>query len=549
MIRFQQTFGAHTGRIYEFDRDVVTFGRLPDCDVSFDPQADLDASGRHAEARRDGGGSWQIVDVGSRNGTWLNGQRVQRAALSTGDEVEFGMGGPRLKVELPYATSGARVTGPMTPARADQRTAPATPVPHSGEGASEPVRTDHDVDTTAPTMAVQSQPMPVHGGPPQSGGKWETPIEMAAPVGPLGGWPTPKPVPATAPPPAPHAQPQPPPPDGKHYGQKTVGLMIQSAVEQSRQQREQGKSRSTAFIKAIAHEAATSSSRGLKLAVAVLAVLLLLAVAGLVVLVIVNRMETEEARLRDRQLQLQVAQGPAGARIAAAYNGAIYLLVERSTTGEENGLCTAFAVRSDLLATNAHCVVAMERRQATAATYFALPNGGRGEHLAISQMWRHPGYQPEGRHPSADVGIVQIEGAVPVQVSLAGIGQVQHVRVGDEIYVYGFPGDLVDVSSPVATITNGVVGRMVAFDGSGAEFADAQLIQHSAFTSPGTSGSPIFDRDGAVIAVNAGTFRTAQQQQVVGPLGPQSQTVLTESGYKYGVRVDLLSSLLAGLGR
>jgi V8-like Glu-specific endopeptidase len=327
-------------------------------------------------------------------------------------------------------------------------------------------------------------------------------------------------------------------------------MMIQAAVTEARHQhQDEGKPRSTAFIKAIASEAAHSSSRGLKIAVAALALLLVVALVGLVVVLIMNRMEADEGRLRDRQLQQQVAQGPAGARIAAAYNGAIYLLVERSPAGVENGLCTAFAVRHDLLATNAHCVVAMERRQGVGATYFALPNGGRGEHLAISSMWRHPGYQADGEHPSADVGLVQIQGAAPVQVTLAPLARVQQLGPGDEIYVYGFPGDLVNVGSPVATITNGMIGRTVAFDGTGADAQNAQLIQHSAFTSPGTSGSPIFDRDGQVIAVNAGTFRTAQQQQIVGPLGPEAQTVVTESGYKYGVRGDLLASLLAGLGR
>ena len=540
MIRFQQTFGAHTGRIYEFDKDVVTFGRLPDCDVSFDPQADIDASGRHAEARRDGNG-FVIVDVGSRNGTWLNGQRVERALLSSGDELEFGMGGPRLRVELLDASAGGRVTGPMTPAPASQRTAAATPVhPQS-------LQSSHGIDTTAPTMMAPATPAPPMKPPPSTGGGgggWQTPIEMSAPSAPLGGWPAP--VPETQRPPAPQPSAAPP----KHYGQKTVGMMIQAAVAEARHQhQDQGKSRSTAFIKAIASEAAHSSSRGLKIAVAVLALLLLVALGGLVVVLIVNRMEADEGRLRDRQLQQQVAQGPAGARIAAAYNGAIYLLVERSPGGEENGLCTAFAVRADLLATNAHCVVAMERRQGLGATYFALPNGGRGEHLPISSMWRHPGYQPDGAHPSADVGLVQIEGAAPVHVTLAPLSRVQQLGPGDEIYVYGFPGDLVNVSSPVATITNGVIGRTVAFDGTGTDAQSAQLIQHSAFTSPGTSGSPIFDRNGQVIAVNAGTFRTAQQQQVVGPLGPEAQTVLTESGYKYGVRADLLASLLAGLGR
>src|SRR5688572_23597820 len=50
MIRFHQTFGAHTGRSLTFEKDVIRFGRLPDCEMPFDPQADLD---RRASRRRD----------------------------------------------------------------------------------------------------------------------------------------------------------------------------------------------------------------------------------------------------------------------------------------------------------------------------------------------------------------------------------------------------------------------------------------------------------------------------------------------------------------
>lgn len=558
MIRFHQTFGAHTGRVHELDQDVITFGRLPECDVSFDPRADLDASGRHAEVRREGGG-WHVVDVGSRNGTWVNAQRVQRATLTTGDEIEFGLGGPRLKVEIldTAHADGRHVTGPMTPARPGQATAPATAVPPGSRG----------VDASAPTLVAESQPPPR--------GEHGTPVPVSRPPGPMGGWTPPPPTPihghaqqsfpavhtpgsspgvARSSPPAGEwdSQPSTAPGQGQgapKYGQKTVAMMIQSAVDQSRQRKAEGGNRSTAFLKAIATEAATTSSRGLRIAVAVLAFLLLVAVGVLVAVLLLGQEQAEEARRRDQQLQQQVARGPAGARIASAYNGSIYLLVERMPDGQQAGLCTAFAVRPDLLATNAHCVVAMERRQGLGAVYLALPNGARGEGVPILQMWRHPGYLPDAEHPSADVGILQIQGTVPVQVALASMEQVQQMRMGDDIFVYGFPGDLANVTSPVATITNGVIGRMVAWDGSGADFQGAQLIQHSAFTSPGTSGSPIFNQEGVVVAVNAGTFRTAQQQQVVGPLGPHAQTVVTESGYKYGVRIDLLTSLLAGMNR
>ncbi len=101
-IRLHQTFGAHAGRTRDFDQDAITFGRLPTSDVAFDPHADLDASGTHAEIRREAG-VWVVRDAGSRNGTLVGGRAIQRHELADGDEIEFGTGGPRVRVEIAAA--------------------------------------------------------------------------------------------------------------------------------------------------------------------------------------------------------------------------------------------------------------------------------------------------------------------------------------------------------------------------------------------------------------------------------------------------------------
>ena len=98
MIRLRQTKGADNGRELEFEQDLIRIGRMPDSDVNFDPEVDLDASGRHAEIRNEDG-RYLLIDTGSRNGTWLNGQRIKHAALNKGDEIEFGRGGPKLEIE------------------------------------------------------------------------------------------------------------------------------------------------------------------------------------------------------------------------------------------------------------------------------------------------------------------------------------------------------------------------------------------------------------------------------------------------------------------
>ncbi|MGB8330327.1 MAG: FHA domain-containing protein [Polyangiales bacterium] len=97
MIRFRQTKGADAGREFEFDQDLIRIGRMPDSDVNFDPEVDLDASGRHAEIRHEDG-RYLLIDTGSRNGTWLNGERIKHAALHAGDQIELGRGGPELVI-------------------------------------------------------------------------------------------------------------------------------------------------------------------------------------------------------------------------------------------------------------------------------------------------------------------------------------------------------------------------------------------------------------------------------------------------------------------
>jgi hypothetical protein len=61
------------------------------------PLADNFLSGRHSAFEEAEGGRWRVADLGSRNGTFVNGQQTPGAVLSDGDEVR--VGGVRLLVE------------------------------------------------------------------------------------------------------------------------------------------------------------------------------------------------------------------------------------------------------------------------------------------------------------------------------------------------------------------------------------------------------------------------------------------------------------------
>jgi hypothetical protein len=66
--------------------EVVTIGRLPECEVVI---ADKGASRRHAQIRHKDDG-FTLTDLGSTNGTRLNGQMVQSRALADGDRITIG---------------------------------------------------------------------------------------------------------------------------------------------------------------------------------------------------------------------------------------------------------------------------------------------------------------------------------------------------------------------------------------------------------------------------------------------------------------------------
>lgn len=72
---------------YELTKSEIIIGRDPDVDITIPSPI---VSRRHARLTRDGDG-YMIEDLGSSNGTFINGQRVsERKLLRSGDQVRFG---------------------------------------------------------------------------------------------------------------------------------------------------------------------------------------------------------------------------------------------------------------------------------------------------------------------------------------------------------------------------------------------------------------------------------------------------------------------------
>lgn len=108
---FRHLDGSLAGEVRAIRKEFATIGRHPSADIHFDPDRDLDVSGRHAAVFRQDQ-RWVLRDLGSTNGTWVNGSRLKGDhPLAPGDVIGFGEKGPRLAFQ---ARTGEPPTVPVT---------------------------------------------------------------------------------------------------------------------------------------------------------------------------------------------------------------------------------------------------------------------------------------------------------------------------------------------------------------------------------------------------------------------------------------------------
>jgi pSer/pThr/pTyr-binding forkhead associated (FHA) protein/soluble lytic murein transglycosylase-like protein len=102
VIRLQHLSGSLKGQTSASGKTTVRIGRATDCDVRFDAAKDPKVSSHHAEFLYEDG-QWFVVDIGSTNGTIIDGQKVGKQRLRQGEEVQIGAGGPLVRVEFDAA--------------------------------------------------------------------------------------------------------------------------------------------------------------------------------------------------------------------------------------------------------------------------------------------------------------------------------------------------------------------------------------------------------------------------------------------------------------
>lgn len=121
--------GARAGATEPLARAVSSIGRHVTCQIRLDPDLDLEVSNRHAVIQQKDA-AWVVRDLGSAQGTYVNGQRIDSEhPLNDGDVLRLGASGPELQFLLSdravvAAPSGAPAAAqPAKPALAPEELA------------------------------------------------------------------------------------------------------------------------------------------------------------------------------------------------------------------------------------------------------------------------------------------------------------------------------------------------------------------------------------------------------------------------------------------
>src|SRR5215510_5260007 len=310
-----------SGTILDVRDAVATLGRDPGATVTCSGDDARVVSTRHAELRHQDGG-WVLVDLESRNGSYLNGRRVQgESPVAAGDEIRLGETGPRLTVVATNDVVGATLAEhPAYDMHKESSAAPAAP-PSARPPEARPYGITLIDTATGKRFEAKGTRIRLGRGkecevrPVEGGEGVVSRVHAELTVGPSGGLSLrdvgskngtylngdriqdPKPVRlgdritlgpggpvlvvegiGTGPMKAaqrPAAAPAP-----EVMGQKTVIGLINSALEQAREERRRGGRGSTAFLKAVAAEVGKDSRRKFRWITASIVVLVLLLGAG-----------------------------------------------------------------------------------------------------------------------------------------------------------------------------------------------------------------------------------------------------------------------------
>lgn len=212
------------------------------------------------------------------------------------------------------------------------------------------------------------------------------------------------------------------------------------------------------------------------------------------------------------------------------------------------GVGTGFAINEQEIMTNAHVVNALRdiirSYGSEDLSLVALKDGYSTESeycFTLEASRVHPHYDYVDVF-TCDFGILSVaNGELSTHLEFASPEEMDMLAVGDEIFTLGFPGETndLDLTVAISTYKNGTISALRPLEGSGEQFGNS-VIQHNCNTTAGTSGSPIFNMDGKVIAVhNSGEYEFVYSYDDYG----SNLVRIPVGALNYAIRADLRSEL------
>ena len=119
--------GVNAGLLAVFSKPYVAIGRHPASDLRFDADQELDVSARHAALLKQGD-RWLLRDLGSRNGTLVNGHKITKdLKLDDTDQIRLGANGPTVEFRLVSDATPDAMSAPRPAAGSQASRAEAVP--------------------------------------------------------------------------------------------------------------------------------------------------------------------------------------------------------------------------------------------------------------------------------------------------------------------------------------------------------------------------------------------------------------------------------------
>jgi len=448
-VKAQFTFlsGARAGQVEAFRKGYIGLGRHPLSDVRFDAERDLDVSSRHAAIVRKTDG-FVLQDLGSRNGTFVNGKQINGdTALKDGDVIGVGANGPALEfhvieaeIESPSTAAAEGLADRMSSPREVVRATPMAPRQSTGVRiAAEVARQTAQLRRTTKVLIVL---LLVVG----TGFTWMQ-LDGRRRANEL------KTLQARA--------------DSLMIESRDLATRFRTELQGVRDALKASQDETAHLRRELAASAGDASSMA--------------------------RLRTELDDAERRQRALAGAVGGVDYRAISHQNqdAVAIVLVEYSDGDRFSG--TAFAVDSNgTMVTNKHILIGEDGTK-TPRRLGVIFSGS-------TQFWRA---EMIGVSPEVDVGVfrVSMKGGTPRVHGLAR--SREGIERGDPVAILGYPlgfdlpmenrgGD--PIAEP--TLTVGTVSKALT-----------AVVQVDAYGAPGSSGSPVFDRNGNVIAVLYGGER------------------------------------------